>query len=138
MEIIATTGVIATFDIARINHMAYPKLLQTQLVSHFRFLEAGELFVMLQIVGGWYIKYVVTFYALIKMLKGLKINAPYFIYIISLLVAVSAYFAANDLFLLFRLLNYYTYIALINFVVIPLFAFTVFSFKKEKTASSNI
>ncbi|MBM7614816.1 GerAB/ArcD/ProY family transporter [Alkaliphilus hydrothermalis] len=138
MQIVSTTGVIATFDISRINQMPYPKLLQTQLVSHFRFLEAGELFVMLQIVGGWYIKYVVTFYALIKILKGLKINTPYMIYIISLMVAISAYLAGNDLFVLFRFLAYYTYIAFVGFVVIPTFVFAVFSFKNQKSPSGNV
>lgn len=137
MQIVSITGIITTFDIQRINVMPYPKLLQTQLVSRFRFLEAGELYVMLQIIGGWYIKYVITFYALIRLIKTYKSNITYLIYIISALVAAAAIFAGNNVLLLFKLLDYYTYIALVNFVIIPVIVFTVFSFRGQKAISNS-
>ncbi|WP_026476215.1 GerAB/ArcD/ProY family transporter [Alkaliphilus transvaalensis] len=132
MQIVSITGVIATFDIGRINQMPYPKLLQTQLVSHFRFLEAGELFVMLQIVGGWYLKYVITFYALVKLLKAFRIKFKYQIYIISLLVAVPAFLVARNIVILFQFLNIYAYIALVNFIIVPTLVFLLYSVKQKR------
>lgn len=138
MQIVSIIGALTSFEVTRVNSIPYVKLLQTQLVSHFRFMEAGELFVMLQVVGGWYIKYVVTFYALIHLLKAFKFNTSYFIYVISAFVAVAAYFAANNLIVLFRLLDYYTYITLVNFVLIPFLVFTIYSFKGQRATSKNV
>ncbi|ABR49216.1 spore germination protein [Alkaliphilus metalliredigens QYMF] len=137
MQIVSLTGLIQTFDIHVVNQMSYPNLLQTQLVTHFRFLEFGELFVMLQIIGGWYLKYVLAFYALLKLLKEMKLESKYLPYIITVLVGVAAFFAANDLFSLRHLLNYFSYISLINFVVIPFICFTIYAFKGQTAKSSS-
>lgn len=135
MQIVAITGVLMSFDLERVNSMPYPKLLQTQLVSHFRFMEAGEIYVMLQIVGGWYIRYVVAFYALIKVLSALNLRHKYHILIITSLVGISAYFAGTNLFRLFMLLDIYTYICFINFFVIPAIVFIVYSMKSQGVKS---
>lgn len=74
MEIVSTAGILMTFAPERALSMNYPKLLQTQMVSYFQFLDFGELYVMLQIVGGWLLKYILTFYALLIILKDYKIN----------------------------------------------------------------
>jgi len=138
MQIISITGVISTFDIERINSMAYPKLLQTQLVSRFQFLEAGELYVMLQIIGGWFIKYTVTFYAMIRLLKDYGIEKKWMIYVITVPVGIFSYLVGNKLLVLFEFLNYFTYIALANYVIIPLIVFTIFSLKAQPKISENI
>lgn len=51
-QVVSMIGTITTFSLPWLNSMFYPKLLQTQLVSHFDFMEAGELFVLYQLVGG--------------------------------------------------------------------------------------
>jgi spore germination protein (amino acid permease) len=135
MEIVACIGAMASFDIKYMNTMAYPKLLQTQLVQHFRFLESGELFVMLQMLGGWYIKYILTFYALLKLLYLLKMESKLNIYIITVLVYAIAYFISSNLFVLYSYLNVYTYIALVNFFIIPLMVYTIYYFKYRKRKS---
>lgn len=131
MQIVSVTGVIMTFGINRGNLISYPKLIQTQRVSLFDFLEMGELFVMLQIVGGWFIKYVLTFFALTKLLKDLNINNKYIHYVISTIVFLFAFFAANNLFTLFKLLDYYTYISFVGFIIIPLITFIMYSIRKN-------
>lgn len=133
MEIIAITGVIMTFNVERLNPMSYPKLLQTQLVSYFRFLESGEFFVMLQILGGWFIKYVLTMFAVLLLLKDIKLDNKYSIYIISAFVYAASFFAGKNLFILFKLINYYTYISLINFFIVPLIALSIFSIKNRNS-----
>lgn len=137
MQIVSITGVLMSFDVERVNNIPYPKLLQTQLVSHFRFMEAGEVYVMLQIVGGWYIRYVVAFYALIKVLSALNIRHKYHILIITCLTGVAAYFAGNNLFRLFKLLDVYTYICFVNLLVIPAIIFMIFAKKSQMVKSEG-
>ncbi|AOY75171.1 GerAB/ArcD/ProY family transporter [Clostridium formicaceticum] len=135
MQLVSLTGLIQTFDIEIINEMVYPNLLQTQLVTYFRYLEAGELFVMLQVIGGWYLKYVITFYALLIILEDMGIRKKWVPYFITVVVGLCAYLTANNLFVLFRLLDYYTYFSLVSFVIIPVFIFTVFDAKKRRHKS---
>ncbi|AKL97119.1 spore germination protein [Clostridium aceticum] len=135
MQLVSLTGLIQTFHIEVVNEMIYPNLLQTQLVTYFRYLEAGELFVMLQMVGGWYLKYIITFYGFLILLEEMGIRKKWVPYFITILVGVCGYLAANNLFLLLRLLNYYTYFSLVNFIIIPFFVFTIFHIKKSKQKS---
>lgn len=132
MQIVSTAGVIMTFGPEKTINFSYPKLIQTQQVSYFRFLTLGELYVMLQILGGWMLKYLITFYGILIILKGFNLKRKHLIvltYIISALIYITAYFVSKNLFILFRFLNYYAYICLINFVIIPFIVFTIFLVK---------
>jgi spore germination protein (amino acid permease) len=140
MEIVSISGLIMTFEPGFVNTLNYPKLIQTQLVSYMQFLEFGELYVMLQILGGWLLKYLLTFYALLMILRELNIKRKYVIYltyIISVLVFTVSYFTVYDMFKLFKLLNYYEYICLVNYIVIPLIVFMMFNRKMKKTAKQQ-
>lgn len=129
VEFVAMSGVLMTFNIDVLNTMSYPKLLQTQLISKYQFLEFGELFVMLQMVGGWFVKYVLTLTALIKLIEIMKVKIKYLAYWISGLCLICSYFISNNLFLLFKFLNYYSYICLINFIIIPFFIFLLYALR---------
>jgi spore germination protein (amino acid permease) len=131
MQIVSITGIIMTFDINRANLISYPKLIQTQRVSLFDFLDAGELFVMLQIVGGWFIKYIITFLSLIIVLKNIKFNSKHIHFTISFFIFIFAFLFSKNLFRLFNFLHYYTYISLIGFVVIPLAIFIVYDLRNR-------
>ncbi len=135
MEIISTIGIIATFGADRGAVISYPKLIQTQEVSHFSFLESGEFFVMLQIVGGWYMKYVLIFYSLLQILKKSTSLNKYTPYFITLLVAVPSFYISKNIFTLFNLLNYFSYICLVNFIIIPLVVFTIYNIKAKKAVA---
>jgi len=137
MQIVSIIGVISTFNIKRINEQMYPKLLQTQLISYARFYEFGELFVMLQMVGGWFLKYIITFYSLILTLKYLNITHKYRVYILSLIIFGICFFITMDLERLFDFLHYYTYICFVNFFVLPLIAFIAFAIKIKGKASKS-
>lgn len=134
MQIISVSGMIMTFGPDRVNQMNYPKLLQTQLISYLQFLEFGELYVMLQIIGGWLLKYLITFYALLIILRQLNVSRKailYLTYILSGFVFISSYYVSKNFFVLFTFLNYYEYICLVNFVVIPLIVFTIYDYKNK-------
>jgi spore germination protein (amino acid permease) len=131
MQIISITGIIMTFGVKRAALISYPKLIQTQRVSLFDFLDAGELFVMLQIVGGWFIKYVIAFLALILIMKNIKFNNKYIHYVISLIVFIFAFLLSKNLFRLFDFFNYYSYASLVGFVILPLSIFILFDLKQK-------
>ncbi len=139
MQIVSVTGLVATFSIERLNALNYPKLIQTQLVSYSQFIEFGELYVMLQILGGWMLKYMISFYAILLIFTNLHLKQKYIkysIFIISTIVFIGAYVASKNLFVLFILLNYYAYICLANFVIMPTVAYIIFHRKNRKTKSS--
>ncbi|MFZ7120838.1 MAG: endospore germination permease [Eubacteriaceae bacterium] len=132
MEIVSITGVLMTFTPFRAISMNYPKLLQTQLVSYFQFLDFGELYVMLQISGGWLLKYLITFYGILTILKNYNFSKQklnILTYIISGMVLVGSYFISGNSFILFKVLYYFQYICLVNFIIIPFIIFTIYSIK---------
>ncbi|MCY6959731.1 endospore germination permease [Clostridium brassicae] len=132
MEILSMTGIITTFGPKRAINIWYPKLIQTQLVGYFGFLESGEFFVLLQMVGGWFVKYLLTFYTLLTLSKEFNFLSKYTTLIVSILVYIISFFIIRNAFFLLKFLNYYNYISLINFIIIPFFVFTLFIVKFNK------
>lgn len=137
MEFVSMTGAIMTFEIDFLNTMPYPKLLQTQLISRLDFLEFGELFVMLQIVGGWFVKYVLTLFALIKLIEGMKLKIKYLGWWISGSSFIISSYISDNLFRLFIFLNYYSYICLIAFVIIPFIIFSIYAIRGFPTSTEE-
>lgn len=132
MQIFSAVSLFTTFGPRRINSIYYPKLIQTQLIDYFGFIESGELYVLLQIIGGWYVKYILTFLSLILLLRKMKIKNNYIIYILSILVIIISALCSSDTFRLFKLLDYYSYFCLINFILIPLAVYIIFNLKNKK------
>ncbi|NNU74781.1 endospore germination permease [Clostridium estertheticum] len=132
MEIFANIGLLSTFDVTRTLTLNYPKLIQTQLVSYFDFLEVGEFFVMLQMVGGWFVKYVLALNAILILLKNLSFFNKYMIYIITLFVFIISYFISAKVLLLYKFLNLYVYFSVISFILIPTIIFSIFLFNARK------
>jgi spore germination protein (amino acid permease) len=132
-QIVCMMGSIATFSLPWLKSMVYPKLLQTQLVSHFDFMEAGELFVMYQVVGGWVLKYILCLYAARVVAGSFGVKKRYLCGVMSVFVFFAAQYFAQNLFQLFDVLNYYLYLSLIGQIIVPLLVFTVFLFRcKDK------
>ena len=132
MEIFANIGVLTTFGATRVIHINYPKLLQTQLVNYFSFIEGGEFYVMLQMVGGWFIKYVLALNALLILLKKLSFSSKYWIYIVTLFVLIISYFLSAKVLVLYKFLNLYVYFSVVSFILIPTIIFSIFYFKTIK------
>lgn len=125
IEVFAMIGNITTFDIDKLGTLIYPKLTQSQMISYFAFLEAGELFVMLQVIAGWFIKYILCHYTLLLLADSLHIRFPAMPWLLVALSGVAAALAADRLFRLMRLLDILMYIQLVNYILIPLLVFTV-------------
>ncbi len=140
MEIVSTAGILMTFTPKRAVSMNYPKLLQTQMVSYFQFLDFGELYVMLQIVGGWLLKYILTFYAMLIILRDYGIEKKtekVLIIAISILAYIGSICASKNSFKLFELLNIFQYISLVNYIVLPLIVFSILAVKNSKAKEDN-
>lgn len=137
MEIFANIGVLTTFGAARVLNINYPKLIQTQLVSYFGFIEGGEFYVMLQMVGGWFIKYVLALNAILLLLKKLSFSNKYWIYIITLFVFITSYFLSAKVLLLYKFLNLYVYFSVVCFILIPTIIFSIFYFKTKKAKNNS-
>ncbi|MCB2292859.1 endospore germination permease [Clostridium algoriphilum] len=137
MEIFASIGILSTFSLVRVLSINYPKLIQTQLISYLSFIEGGEFFVMLQMVGGWFIKYILGLNAMLILLKNLSFINKYTVYIISLFVFIISFFISDKIIVLYKFLNIYAYFSLISFIVIPTIIFTIFYFNTKKHNKNN-
>jgi len=138
MEIFANIGLLSTFEVSRVININYPKLIQTQLVSYFDFLEVGEFFVMLQMVGGWFIKYLLALNAILILIKKLSFFNKYWIYIITLFVFIISYFISAKVLLVYKFLNFYVYFSVVSFILIPVIIFSVFYLKNRKNNKNSI
>jgi len=136
MEIFANIGLLSTFEVSRSLSLTYPKLTQTQLASYFDFLAVGEFFVMLQMVGGWFIKYVLALNAILILLKKLSFLNKYSVYIITLFVFIISYFISAKVLVLYDFLNFYVYFSLVCFIIIPTIIFSVFYIKTKNASKS--
>jgi len=138
MEIFANIGLISTFGVARVLNINYPKLIQTQLVDYFGFIEGGEFYVMLQMVGGWFIKYVLSLSAILILLQKLSFFNKYWIYIITLVVFIFSYFLSAKVLFLYKFLNLYVYLSVISFILIPTIIFSITYIKNTMSTRNTI
>ncbi|WP_042209626.1 GerAB/ArcD/ProY family transporter [Paenibacillus durus] len=136
MLIFSMLGVITTFGPERAEDLLFPKLIQTQIISAFGFLEAGELFVMLQVVAGWYIRYVVCLFALMELIRQSGMKIRFKEYYICALTIIFSYLFSKNLFDMFHILDYLLYVQLINFFVIPLIIYILYYFKEARASES--
>lgn len=128
MQIVSILGILTSFEVERAASMSYPKLLQSQLIGYMQFLDFGELSVLLQMPGGWFLKYVISFFGILILLRDYKVKRKYMKHVIiggSLLVYLGSLLAGRDAFVLFELLNVYQYICLFNFVLVPFLVFLI-------------
>ncbi len=140
IQIVSITGVYMTFtpDIAQSYY--YPKLVQTHLVSYFEMLEFGELYVMLQILGGWLMKYVVAFQALLLVLSSFKLKerALHIVaYVLTALVLAVSWYLTGTSLRLFSVLNWLPWINLGGFIVLPALTFALYRIRRRKPAAQT-
>ncbi len=109
MQIVSITGIFSTFSVKQAEAYYYPKLIQTHLVSYMQIMEFGELYVMLQMLVGWMLKYLVAFYSLILIFKFFKFknkNIVIITYIISGAVLIASVLITSTSIRLFNIINY--------------------------------
>lgn len=144
IQIVSILGVLSTFTVPYAKELIYPKLTQTQLVSYFEFMEAGELFVMLQMVAGWFMRFCIIFFSLLDMLRRLFASAPKLLfkilpYPLALLAYLVSGFVGSNLNRLFHSLDVLLYLQLFGFVILPLTTYSVLlaRVRRKKKANGN-
>lgn len=130
--VVSVAGMIATFESSRLTNMTYPSLFQTQLIEDNNLLGVGEIFVILQIMLGWIVRYVVIFKAIIILLEQLKWDRPYMKYIVTGIAYVFAYIANVNLFQFRKILDICNFLVLINILLIPGTIYVIFHFRNKK------
>ena len=134
MHIVSSIGAIVAFGPKRASNLIFPKLVQTQEISILGFLESGELFVLFQVVGGWFVKYIITFFVLRELCRSFKLDGNLIIYFVTGIVAVSSYIISSNFKSLNSALYFHGYISFIVFIATPFIVYTIFKIR-EKTNS---
>ncbi|WP_426351382.1 GerAB/ArcD/ProY family transporter [Alloiococcus sp. CFN-8] len=132
VSLFSCISMLATFGPYRGGNIFFPKLLETQRISFGGFIEFGELFAVLQVVSGWFIKYILAMYSIILLYQNLFERNKIFYYALSIIVFIAAYLSCRNNIAFFKLLNYYSYISLVVYILLPLITFILFSLKREK------
>lgn len=139
MIIVATIGVIATFNVRRLNDLVYPKIVECQLISYFGFIANGEFYVIFQVISSWFAKYITSLFAILLLMKELKLKKLFkskvFLIVISFIVYISSYLISKNLITLFKFLNIYIYLCIVIYFIIPILAFTIFNIRNKKNCN---
>lgn len=131
IQIYSMISLLSNFYSERINTIYYPKIMQTQLINYYGFIENGELIVSFALVCSWITKYILLFYILIKLLNFLNINSKYNIYIISIIVYFISCFIAGNIEYLNEFIYFLCYVNIVNYIAIPFMLFTIFRLKQS-------
>lgn len=133
MHIVSSVGTIAAFGPTRAANLIFPKLIQTQEISLFGFLESGEMFVLFQIVGGWFVKYVITFFVIREFLRSFNLDGNFFIYTITGIVIAASYLISRKFEILYKALYIHSYISFVGFICVPLTVITIYKIRNSST-----
>ena len=118
--------VISSFGPIRAKNIFYSEYVMSQRIKLAGFIEFGELFFIIQTVLGFFIKYILSTYAILLIYKEEIKNPKRFIGIYSALVFIfSNYLGLNNHFL-FQALNYVQISNIICFIIIPLITFSIY------------
>jgi hypothetical protein len=87
---------------------------------------------MLQIIAGWFIQYILAFYALMQAAEMMKIKSRFLEYGICALSFAVAFFASRNLFDMFEVLPNLVIVQLAGFLALPVIVFTVFLLRRPR------
>lgn len=137
MEIVSIISVITTFGPSRSLQLIFPKITQNQIVNLFGFIEGAEFFIVLQVIDGWFVKYIITFYALKTVLENLNIYKKYFPILFSILVFLISSFLLKSNFVYLDILNTYATISFMTLFIVPLIAYIILFIKNPQKNSKQ-
>lgn len=117
---------ITFFGPERAGNIFYPEYVQSQRIQIANFLEFGELLYIFRSVCMWFIKYIIASYAILLLFdKKIKYKKA-FIGIYSTLIFIASWYAVENQYILFNILEDIQYGFLITLGVVPLIAFTIY------------
>lgn len=122
---------ITFFGPERAGNIFYPEFVQSQRIQIANFFEFGELFYIFRSVCMWFVKYILSSYAIIILLNDKFKNIKVFVIIYSVIIFLSSWYLTKNQFILFDVLKYLQPILLISLGIIPLISFTLYYLRKK-------
>ena len=126
--------IISAFGPNRAKNIFYPEFILSQRIKLAGFLECGELFFIIQTALGFFIKYILSTYAILILYSKEIKNKKVFIGIYSFLIFILSNYLGGNNYYLHQSLKFIQSINLVIFLVIPLITFTIYNFKNLKTS----
>ncbi|MGL5085728.1 MAG: endospore germination permease [Clostridium sp.] len=123
--VISLIEVIAFFGPVRAANIFYPEFVMGQRIQLAGFVEFGELFFLYQTVVGYFIKYIITSYAIMLIFKKYVSYKKIFILLYTSVIFVVGTLLGRSNFALYELLKYYQYINIGIFLILPLIVFSI-------------
>lgn len=130
--LLSTLSIISAlgfFNYFRASNIFFPEFVEAQRIEYGKFFESGELFVIVQNVLGFMVKYLLSLFGIYIIFKNKIKKANVFFILISILVYILSYYSSKNIFTLFSLLELFTLGNFIFMVIIPLFATFIYGLR---------
>lgn len=125
-------GTISFFGATRASNIYFPRFLKAQRIYYGGFIENGEAHVLLQVVTGWFLKYVICITVFLEMFKDKIKSKKMFVSILTIIIFIFSYFLSSNIFRLFKFLKYFQYFNLIVLFIFPIMIYGIYFFKYKK------
>lgn len=129
-------GTISFFGTTRASNIYFTRFLKSQRIYYGGFIENGEAHALLQVVLGWFLKYIICFSVLLDVFKEKIKNRKIFIIALTTIIFIFSYFLSSSIFRLFEFLKYFQYFNFIVLFIFPLIIYTIYSIKYKKNKSN--
>ncbi|MPQ43722.1 GerAB/ArcD/ProY family transporter [Clostridium tarantellae] len=123
---------IGTLGAFRCENIFFPQFIQSERIYFGGFVENGEIFVIIISMLAWIIKYLIATFSLYSLWKDKIKNKNIYFLFLALIVYAASYFLCRNTYFLFYILNYFQYVLLIVFFILPIIIYLLFNIKKAK------
>ncbi|NFI94000.1 spore gernimation protein [Clostridium botulinum] len=139
ITIFSTIGIIATLGAERSANIFYPGFIQSDIIHILEFIEFGEFFYIFRIVIGFFIKYILSGYAIFLIYHDKIKSKKVFFSIFLVVVFILSYLVSNNNYILFHFLKYFELASIVLLLLIPLISSFIISIKlKINSKKKNI
>lgn len=101
------------------SNIFYPEYVLSQNIQISNFIEYGQLVFIFKSVSMFFIKYILSSYAIILLFKNKITNKSRFILIYSIVIFIFSYLLSKNQYILFNSLEIMQYIWIVTFIVAP-------------------
>lgn len=122
----ASAALVSFLGIERAGSIFYPEYVECQRVKIASFLEFGELFYIFRSVCMWFMKYILSFYGILLLLKDRIKNKKLFIGIYSVIAFIICNYITTNQYILFDALKMLQIINTFTFLLVPLIAYIAY------------
>ncbi|AOR24514.1 GerAB/ArcD/ProY family transporter [Clostridium taeniosporum] len=129
ITVFSTIGIIATLGSERCANIFYPGFIQSDVIHILEFIEFGEFFYIFRVVIGFFIKYILSSYAIFLIYHDKIKSKKVFFSLFLIVVFVLSYLISNNNYRLFYFFKYFEIASIILLLLIPLISCFIISIK---------